>query len=272
MRRPLSRGSNRILALIHLLVATRSVSAYNGGIVIIGGGPAGLAAALEARKVLGPGPKITVLERSRTIREFDAERAFLYLLDGRGQKWTDDQELTEAMAAKGVPSGSTFNVTICKPDEPRFETSLKLIDRQRKTAYWIARDDFVSILEDKVLEQDITVLSGTTLQGLRKDGGAPYGGRLVVEASCINDSSTILLRPDMVIGADGARSSVRKTLERWATSEAGYATAYDGSESDAQGHGNRARYGHLQEDNGTGLCRNRRSVVDPHRQLGSAQD
>ena len=72
-----------------------------------------------------------------------------------------------------------------------------------------------------------------------KDGGAPYGGRLVVEASCINDSSTILLRPDMVIGADGARSSVRKTLERWATSEAGYATAYDGSESDAQGHGNR---------------------------------
>ena len=69
----------------------------------------GLAAALEARKVLGPGPKITVLNDPGLYE--NSTQSVLYTLDGRGQKWTDDHGLTEAMAAK-VSRGSTFNVTM----------------------------------------------------------------------------------------------------------------------------------------------------------------
>ena len=53
-----------------------------GRAVVIGGGPAGLAAALEIRRRTGS--EVTVLETSKPLRDFDPERAFLYLIDGRG--------------------------------------------------------------------------------------------------------------------------------------------------------------------------------------------
>ena len=193
------------LVLLLLLLFTTPVKAFSsaGGVVVVGGGPGGLAAALEARRAFGPATPITLIERAESVRTFDAERAFLYLLDGRGQKWSDDHGLTEKFAARGVKGGDEYNVTVCKPYEPRSVASLTLIDKQRKAPYWIARDDCVAVLEDAVLEggKNIEVLAGHELNALRRDGGSD--GRLVLEASCLKTGARTVLRPDLVIGADG---------------------------------------------------------------------
>lgn len=54
--------------------------------VIVGGGPTGLAASLMLEKC--GWDDITIIEK-RSINFFESTKAYLYLIDGRGQKCTD---------------------------------------------------------------------------------------------------------------------------------------------------------------------------------------
>lgn len=54
--------------------------------VIVGGGPTGLAASLMLEKC--GWDDITIIEK-RPINFFESTKAYLYLIDGRGQKCTD---------------------------------------------------------------------------------------------------------------------------------------------------------------------------------------
>lgn len=54
--------------------------------VIVGGGPTGLAASLMLEKC--GWDDITIIEK-RSINFFESTKAYLYLIDGRGQKLTD---------------------------------------------------------------------------------------------------------------------------------------------------------------------------------------
>lgn len=62
------------------------------------------------------------------------------------------------MRARGVSfdGNSGFNVTVCPPNAPRKEVSLQLVDRQRKTPYWIARNEFVEVSEGQVVVRENT--------------------------------------------------------------------------------------------------------------------
>ena len=42
-----------------------------------------------------PETPVVVVERAASLTAFDPERAFLYLIDGRGQKFTDAHHLTD---------------------------------------------------------------------------------------------------------------------------------------------------------------------------------
>jgi kynurenine 3-monooxygenase len=52
--------------------------------LIVGGGPAGLATALMLAK--RGWTRITVLEQRRSAEEYEPDKSFNYLIDGRGQK------------------------------------------------------------------------------------------------------------------------------------------------------------------------------------------
>ena len=146
-----------------------------GNILIVGGGPAGLATALELRTL---GMDITIVERAASCTAMDPERAFLYLIDGRGLKFTDAHGLTPLIQEQGVP-GNQFNLTVCRPFKPRVTTALNLVDDQKRVPYWLPRDRFVAILADAVRSaasaaaangQRIRILEGWELAALERDG------------------------------------------------------------------------------------------------------
>mmetsp|Transcript_33033 Transcript_33033/g.74579 ORF Transcript_33033/g.74579 Transcript_33033/m.74579 type:complete len:460 (+) Transcript_33033:29-1408(+) len=243
------------------------------GAVIIGGGPSGLAAALQIRKSL-PGTTVTVVERAPDPRAFDAERSFLYLLDGRGQRFTDAFGLTSKVAAEvGVAVGDGFNVTVCPPGKPGSESGggggsaqrkvveLKLVDRKRKTPYWVSRNGLAEVLLE-ACERDpgIDLLMGFGCEALKLELEAPPLTSKVKEAMGIESGVSLgvgqeagagapgllgaagfasgpievelldlaagegaspapgrrrTLRPNLVVGADGAKSNVREELRWW---------------------------------------------------------
>ena len=101
--------------------------------VIVGGGPSGIAAALALEK-LGWND-ITIVEK-RPAKSLEVEKAYLYLIDGRGQHFTDLLDLTTALSAAAVSSRAFVNVTevlitgICPPFKliPEFSmTSFRLL-------------------------------------------------------------------------------------------------------------------------------------------------
>jgi len=216
---------------IHKATAASAASAATNAVVVVGGGPGGLAAALELRRRL-PETPVVVVERAASLTAFDPERAFLYLIDGRGQKFTDAHHLTDKVRARGVgfDGNKGFNVTVCAPDAPRKTVSLQLLDRTRKMPYWVARNDFVQVLADAVAcDAGIHVLAGHACTTLRRlpGGGlelevAPSGLGLGSEAapSSGGAAAALLLTPTLVVAADGAKSKVRATLDGWAQADA----------------------------------------------------
>ncbi|HEY9663699.1 MAG TPA: FAD-dependent oxidoreductase, partial [Allocoleopsis sp.] len=79
---------------------TQPLSSSCRNVLIVGGGPAGLAAALMLAK--RGWTEITVLEKRVAADYYEPDKSFSYLIDGRGQKFTDLLGLTEKLATIGV--------------------------------------------------------------------------------------------------------------------------------------------------------------------------
>lgn len=81
--------------------------------LIVGGGPGGLAAAIGLAK---SGMSVTVVEKREAASSFETKRAYLYLIDKRGQLFTDAFQLTSDIRDRGVLNEG-YTITRAWPDK-----------------------------------------------------------------------------------------------------------------------------------------------------------
>ncbi|KAL1522434.1 hypothetical protein AB1Y20_017423 [Prymnesium parvum] len=124
-------------------------------VLIAGGGPAGLAAALSLASC---GRAVTLVERREHAAAFEAQRAYLYLLDRRGQRFTDAHGLTEQIQARGVPNDG-YLITRAWPDARGVVTSRPLLAQEStSSAIWIPRAVLLELLAQAAAAAGATLL------------------------------------------------------------------------------------------------------------------
>uniref|UniRef100_A0A7S3NM05 FAD-binding domain-containing protein n=1 Tax=Aureoumbra lagunensis TaxID=44058 RepID=A0A7S3NM05_9STRA len=119
--------------------------------VICGGGPAGLAAGIELASSVEKNKMrdIVVLERRERADEFDQGKAYLYLIDKRGRRWTDRHALTDVIGARGV-SSANYTITRVYPDGRGLETVTPPLSSPQ--GIWIPRAQFLAVLAEKAVK------------------------------------------------------------------------------------------------------------------------
>jgi 2-polyprenyl-6-methoxyphenol hydroxylase-like FAD-dependent oxidoreductase len=186
-------------------------------VLIVGGGPAGLATALMLAK--RGWKNITVLEQRSTADYYEPDKSFNYLIDGRGQKFTDYLELTPKLSTISV-STQDFYLTRIAPDGSRKSSKLPIIDPKRKTSYWITRKAFVRMLYQEI-EQNwqhfIQVRFNAKCIEINKIPINQEENKLEVIAE-VGKDNFVRFTPSLLVGCDGLRSVVRNTLAEWDTS------------------------------------------------------
>lgn len=178
-------------------------------VLIVGGGPAGLATALMLAK--RGWTNITVLEQRASADYYEPDKSFLYLIDGRGQKFTDAFGLTEQISKISVPT-TEFYFTQIKPNGSRKTSKLPIVDPQRKTAYWLPRKAFVLLLYQEIVQNwthAITVLFKTKCLKINQN---PENLEVTTQSA---NGSIVKFEPSFLVGCDGINSIVRNTLKQW---------------------------------------------------------
>lgn len=176
-------------------------------VLIIGGGPAGLATALMLAK--RGETDIVVLEKRPSADYSEPDKSFNYSIDGRGQKLIEYLGLMEQLKAVGVPS-TDFYITRIDAKGKSKTIKLPQVDSKRKTAYWLPRKTFLSLLDQEIqrnwqnqikiqFETDCLKIEREPLQVLARSGSGEI----------------LKFFPRLLVGCDGLHSVVRQTLEQW---------------------------------------------------------
>ena len=116
-------------------------SAARCNVLIVGGGSAGLAAALMLAK--RGWTDITVLEKRMTADDYEPDKSFNYLIDARGQQFTDLLGLSEQLSEISVPAAE-FQITRIQANGDR--KTIKQSFSDPKSAYWLFRSTFLQFL------------------------------------------------------------------------------------------------------------------------------
>ena len=183
--------------------------------LIVGGGPAGFATALMLAK--RGWKNITVLEKRPDADYYEPDKSFNYLIDGRGQKFTDYIGITENLIENGVPN-TEFYLTEIKANGNRKTLKVPLADSDCKTSYWITRKTFVSLLYSEIeknWQDSITVVFNAKcveISQILADEGESEKLKITAE---IKNGETLTFEPFLLVGCDGINSILRNTLQPW---------------------------------------------------------
>jgi len=152
----LLRAPHRFAAGRAHAVASAAASAVD--VVVVGGGPAGLAAATD---LASAGLSVTVVERRETASAFEMQRAYLYLLDRRGQQWTDRHDLTATVRERGVLNEG-YTITRAWPDEKGAEEVKPMLAGEASAAaIWVPRATLLDVLASAAARAGTHLRSGT---------------------------------------------------------------------------------------------------------------
>ncbi len=190
-------------------------NSYHQQILIVGAGPAGFATALMLAK--RGWENITVLEKRPTADYYEPDKSFNYLIDGRGQKFTDYIGITEGLINNGVAS-TDFYLTKITPDGNRKTLKLPIVDPNRKAAYWITRQTFVNLLYQEIeknWQDSITVIFNAKCLEINKTINEESKIEEIKAIAQIENNEKIEFQPFLLIGCDGINSIVRSTLKQW---------------------------------------------------------
>jgi kynurenine 3-monooxygenase len=206
------RGS-RYNTRLYLKTGDKDVSSRRA--VVIGGGPAGLSAALVLAK--HHGFNVTLLEAASEtdIASYDRSRAYLYNVNPRGQVLTKRFPfLQNGLKDRGV--GVTQFARLTVPADPNEiftnEPFSRPITEEEKDKsgmlYWIPRHEFVKLYLDAIAAEDrIEICYGMDCSNIK-----PSSEGIEVTAVKKEDGSTVSYSASLVVGADGVNSKVRNLL------------------------------------------------------------
>jgi kynurenine 3-monooxygenase len=188
------------------------IPAAHCNVLIVGGGPAGLAAALMLAQ--RGWTEITVLERRMAANDYEPDKSFNYLIDARGQQFTDLLGLTEPLARIAVPAAE-FQITRIQPNGDRKTLTQSFNDP--KPGYWLFRSEFLQLLYQEIehnWKSQITVLFNSCCTAINK---AIKNNTETLEVVVEHEDFAIpqRLKPTLLIGCDGIQSIVRSTLNTW---------------------------------------------------------
>ena len=223
--------------------------------VVVGGGPSGLA---SARVLADRGFDVTVLERRSEPSPYEPQRAYLYLIDGRGQQFTDMAGITHELSLpeNSVPSTKYIGMTQthaarlvrswwlrCMLHPALFSDDPRDFD-SRRCSYTVTRCmpegervEAVPPILDPAMKRPsywipraafLSLLhrslpsSVTTLFGSEvSDIRRTESGGVEVSAKDA-DGNELRLRPSLLVGADGLSSLVRERCASWSDDAADF--------------------------------------------------
>eukprot|EP01025_Chloroclados_australasicus_P015179 TRINITY_DN1723_c0_g1_i13.p2 TRINITY_DN1723_c0_g1~~TRINITY_DN1723_c0_g1_i13.p2 ORF type:complete len:587 (-),score=50.60 TRINITY_DN1723_c0_g1_i13:676-2187(-) len=181
---------------------------FDAPVVVVGGGPAGVAAALMLAQ--RGWKNILVLEALTRQKYFDLDRSYPYGVFGRGQKLLHLLNVHDKLLEFGTSMLRTKNISIL-PNGKQVPFPAILNPPHVTPGYYIPRLDLFKILETKLDDYQDTIkfqFQAKVLE-LAKTGKG-------IEVTYEDENGAFHKKyAQLVVGADGIRSFVRQTLQTW---------------------------------------------------------
>lgn len=192
----------------------------NHGALIVGGGPAGVAAAIMLSKLRG-WSGVTIVERSHDLSWADPDRSYVYGVDGRGVRCAEMLGVGSELLAAGVDITSVPLTRVGR--DGKANTRMVGTKDPNVATYWMPRASLMKVLvgglegwnkqSPSKQNNQVEVLTSSRVVAVERDRST---GRVAVTVEVGKSRDKKTLYPSLVLGCDGINSVVRKALERWA--------------------------------------------------------